>query len=88
MGTPPRPGQPRQDRRGPEACHERLRLKRSGPAADTSSMRIVLEWLGLVEPRGDRRGPVVVPAWAPLAVCLAACTAIYLLSLAARALVG
>jgi hypothetical protein len=51
-------------------------------------MRIVLEWLGLVAPRGDRREPVAVPAWAPLAVCLVAGAAIYLLSLAARALVG
>ncbi len=31
-------------------------------------MRVVLEWLGLVEPDRSRREPVAVPGWAPLAV--------------------
>ena len=31
-------------------------------------MRIVLEWLGLVDPDGSRKEPVAVPSWAPLAV--------------------
>jgi len=30
-------------------------------------MRIVLEWLGLVDPDRSRREPVAVPSWAPLA---------------------
>ena len=31
-------------------------------------MRIVLEWLGLVEADRSRREPVAVPGWAPVAV--------------------
>jgi hypothetical protein len=31
-------------------------------------MRVVLEWLGLVEPDRSRREPVAVPRWAPVAV--------------------
>ena len=31
-------------------------------------MRVVLEWLGLVEPDRSRREPVAVPSWAPIAV--------------------
>jgi hypothetical protein len=34
-------------------------------------MRVVLEWLGLVEPDRSRKEPVAVPSWAPVAV---ACT--------------
>jgi hypothetical protein len=34
-------------------------------------MRIVLEWLGLVDPDGSRKEPVAVPSWAPLAVASA-----------------
>lgn len=32
------------------------------------SVRIVMEWLGLVEPDRSRRDPIAVPAWAPYAV--------------------
>lgn len=88
MGTPPRPGQPRQDRRGPWACHDDDHLKRCRTAADTPSMRSVLEWLGLVEPERGRREPVAVPAWAPLALCAALVVAIYVLSLVTHALAG
>ncbi|MBA3690066.1 MAG: hypothetical protein H0W82_01480 [Actinobacteria bacterium] len=35
-------------------------------------MRVVLEWLGLVEPDRSRREPVAVPGWAPLAVATTA----------------
>lgn len=35
-------------------------------------MRVVLEWLGLVEPDRSRREPVAVPGWAPLAVATGA----------------
>jgi hypothetical protein len=38
-------------------------------------MRVVLEWLGLVEPDRSRREPVAVPGWAPVAV--AATTALF-----------
>jgi hypothetical protein len=31
-------------------------------------LRVVLEWLGLVEPERSRREPVAVPRWAPYAV--------------------
>jgi hypothetical protein len=33
--------------------------------ADPLCMRIVLEWLGLIEPQRGRRHPVAVPSWAP-----------------------
>ena len=49
-------------------------------------MRIVLEWLGLVEPQRGRRSPVALPAWAPALVVLAAASGIYVLSLALRSL--
>ena len=58
MGTPPRPGQPRQDRRGPWACHDDDHLQRCRAAADPTSLRSVLEWLGLMEPESGRRQPV------------------------------
>lgn len=51
-------------------------------------MRIVLEWLGLVEPERGRREPVAVPAWAPMAVALAIGAAVYVVSLLARAIFG
>jgi hypothetical protein len=35
-------------------------------------MRVVLEWLGLVEPDRSRREPVAVPGWAPVAVATTA----------------
>ena len=31
-------------------------------------VRIVMEWLGLLQPDRSRREPVAVPAWAPYAV--------------------
>jgi hypothetical protein len=34
-------------------------------------MRLVLEWLGLVEPDRSRREPVAVPGWGPLVVASA-----------------
>ena len=49
-------------------------------------MRIVLEWLGLVEPQRGRRSPVALPAWAPALVVLTVASGIYVLSLALRAL--
>lgn len=63
-------------------------LKPRSVPSDTHHMRIVLEWLGLVEPEAGRREPVAVPAWAPLAVCAIGAVAIYALSLIARALFG
>jgi hypothetical protein len=33
-------------------------------------LRVVLEWLGLVEPERSRREPVAVPRWAPYAVAV------------------
>jgi hypothetical protein len=44
-------------------------------------MRIMLEWLGLLEPPPGRREPVALPAWAPLAFWAAAALGIYALSL-------
>jgi hypothetical protein len=33
-------------------------------------LRVVLEWLGVVEPDRSRREPVAVPAWVPYVVSL------------------
>jgi hypothetical protein len=66
---------------------DRLRFKTHPERADASSMRIVLEWLGLVEPQHGRREPVALPAWAPLAVAIAATGAISLMSLVLRTLI-
>jgi len=33
-------------------------------------LRVVLEWLGVMEPDRSRREPVAVPAWAPYVVSL------------------
>lgn len=51
-------------------------------------MRIVLEWLGLVEPTRGRREPVALPTWAPLAVAVGATATISVLSLAIRSILG
>ncbi|HEX6400272.1 MAG TPA: hypothetical protein VF108_07375 [Actinomycetota bacterium] len=37
-------------------------------------LRVVLEWLGLVQPERSRREPVALPRWAPWIVTLAAVT--------------
>jgi hypothetical protein len=47
-------------------------------------MRIVLEWLGLVEPQRGRRSPIALPSWAPGLVVVALAFGIYVLSLALR----
>ena len=31
-------------------------------------LRVVLEWLGLIEPDRSRREPIALPSWAPWAV--------------------
>jgi hypothetical protein len=33
-------------------------------------LRVVLEWLGLIEPERPRREPVALPGWAPWVVAL------------------
>jgi hypothetical protein len=33
-----------------------------------SEVRVVLEWLGLIEPDRSRREPIALPSWAPWAV--------------------
>jgi hypothetical protein len=33
-------------------------------------LRVVLEWLGLVEPDRSRREPIALPSWAPWVVTL------------------
>jgi hypothetical protein len=65
---------------------DRLRFKTGPRRADVPFMRIVLEWLGLVEPQRARREPVALPAWAPFALAMSVTGAIYLVSLALRAL--
>ena len=50
-------------------------------------MRIVLEWLGLVEPQHGRREPVALPAWTPLVLAIAVTGAAYLVTLLTRTLI-
>jgi hypothetical protein len=38
-------------------------------------LRVVLEWLGLLEPERGRREPVALPRWAPWVVTAAAVVA-------------
>jgi hypothetical protein len=38
-------------------------------------LRLVLEWLGLIEPDRSRREPIALPRWAPWAVALVVVTA-------------
>jgi hypothetical protein len=38
-------------------------------------LRVVLEWLGLVEPDRSRREPMALPSWAPWVVALVLVTA-------------
>ncbi len=38
-------------------------------------LRVVLEWLGLLEPDRSRREPVALPRWAPWAVAFLAVAA-------------
>ena len=38
-------------------------------------LRVVLEWLGLVEPDRSRREPIALPRWAPWLVSLLVVTA-------------
>lgn len=33
-------------------------------------LRVVLEWLGLIEPERGRREPIALPSWAPWVVTL------------------
>jgi hypothetical protein len=49
-------------------------------------MRVVLEWLGVVEPDRSRREPAAIPAWAPVAVALGGSLLAGLLALGAWAL--
>jgi hypothetical protein len=48
-------------------------------------VRVVLEWLGLIEPDRARREPAALPSWAPwvvafLLVCAAAIGAVVLIA--------
>ena len=48
-------------------------------------MRVVLEWLGIVEPDRSRKEPVAVPGWAPVAVALTVALLAGLVAFAASA---
>ncbi len=71
---------------------ERQPLKDTRRRAETRRMphgefRVVLEWLGLVEPDRSRREPVALPRWAPWLVSLLLVMAAALGSLAVSALI-
>jgi len=72
---------------------ERQPLKVLGPSTETGRMphrelRVVLEWLGLVEPDRSRREPIALPRWAPWLVSLVLVTAAALGALMVSALLG
>lgn len=50
-------------------------------------LRVVLEWLGLVEPDRSRREPAALPRWAPWVVSLLLVAAAAVGSLAVSALI-
>ena len=52
------------------------------------SFRVVLEWLGLVEPDRSRREPMALPRWAPWLVSLLLVIAAAVGALAVSALLG
>ena len=71
--------------------HERQPLKEARARAETGRMphgeiRVVLEWLGLVEPDRSRREPIALPRWAPWLVSLLLVTAAALGAFALTAL--
>ncbi len=70
---------------------ERQPLKEARAQAETGRMphgelRVVLEWLGLVEPDRSRREPIALPRWAPWLVSLLLVTAAALGALVVTAL--
>lgn len=75
------------DRRG------RQPLKEERSASETRRMphrelRVVLEWLGLVEPDRSRREPIALPRWAPWLVTLSLVAVAALGALVVSALLG
>ncbi len=72
---------------------ERQPLKEAPPPTETGRMphgelRVVLEWLGLVEPDRSRHEPIALPRWAPWLVSLLLVTAAALGALAISTLLG
>jgi hypothetical protein len=51
-------------------------------------LRVVLEWLGLVEPDRSRREPIALPKWAPWVVSLVLVAASALGAVVLTALLG
>lgn len=51
-------------------------------------LRVVLEWLGLVEPDRSRREPIALPRWAPWLVSLFLVSAAALGAIAISAVLG
>ncbi|MGH2680428.1 MAG: hypothetical protein ACRDG8_08095 [Actinomycetota bacterium] len=51
-------------------------------------LRVVLEWLGLVEPERSRREPIALPSWAPWVVTLLLVGTAALVAVALGALLG
>lgn len=99
VGAAAREGQREDDRERSDAwTHDgsvsatpfgRQPLKETSGPPETGRMphrdlRVVLEWLGLLEPERSRREPVALPRWAPWAVALVAVGA----AAAAAALLG
>jgi hypothetical protein len=72
---------------------ERQPLKERRSSSETGGvaqrdLRVVLEWLGFVEPDRSRREPIALPSWAPWVVTFFVVAAAALGAIAITALLG
>jgi hypothetical protein len=80
--------------RSVSAIHrKRQPLKEDRSSSETGGvphrdLRVVLEWLGFVEPDRSRREPIALPRWAPWVVTLFLVTAAALGAIVITALLG
>ncbi len=80
--------------RSVSAIHrKRQPLKEGRSSSETGGVphrdiRVVLEWLGFVEPDRSRREPIALPRWAPWVVTLFLVTAAALGAIMITALLG
>jgi hypothetical protein len=80
-------------RRVPAIHRERQPLKEGRSSSETGGvaqrdLRVVLEWLGFVEPDRSRREPIALPSWAPWVVTLFLVAAAALGAIVITALLG
>jgi len=77
----------------PAIRRKRQPLKEGRSSSETGGvphrdLRVVLEWLGFVEPDRARREPIALPSWAPWVVTLSLVAAAAVGSIVITALLG